>query len=144
MLRLVISCKNVKYMLCCSEPYCIALYDYVPQCAGDLAFKEGDRIKILRKVDSNWIEGEFFGSNGIFPSNFVRIEQDLPTSSSAMAGFQSSHSKDMRRVVYSYQASSNDELSVNVSGALLSSCFCDGWIGVFGIVLPFFVLYLSF
>ena len=100
-----------------SEPHCVALYDYVPQCAGDLAFKEGDVIKILRKVDSNWIEGEFFGSKGIFPSNFVRIEQDLPNANSGMSttGFQPKPTKDMRKVLYTYQASSYDEISVNVS-----------------------------
>ena len=32
----------------------------------------GDLIKILKKSDDQWWEGEFKGKRGVFPSNYVR------------------------------------------------------------------------
>ncbi|PWY91471.1 hypothetical protein BO94DRAFT_555302 [Aspergillus sclerotioniger CBS 115572] len=43
------------------------------QSAGDLAFREGDRIRVLKKTDStdDWWEGELRGVKGSFPANYV-------------------------------------------------------------------------
>ena len=53
--------------------YVTALYDFEGQSAGDLAFKEGDRILVLEKTDStdDWWEGELRGVKGSFPANYV-------------------------------------------------------------------------
>ncbi|GAB1208081.1 hypothetical protein APSETT445_006820 [Aspergillus pseudonomiae] len=50
-----------------------ALYDFGGQSAGDLAFREGDRIRVLKKTDStdDWWEGELRGVKGSFPANYV-------------------------------------------------------------------------
>ncbi|EEH33892.1 hypothetical protein PAAG_04941 [Paracoccidioides lutzii Pb01] len=49
-----------------------ALYDFPGQGAGDLAFREGDRIRVLKKTDStdDWWEGELKGMKGSFPANY--------------------------------------------------------------------------
>ncbi|OJD18198.1 hypothetical protein AJ78_01756 [Emergomyces pasteurianus Ep9510] len=49
-----------------------ALYDFPGQGAGDLAFREGDRIRVLKKTDStdDWWEGEIRGVRGSFPANY--------------------------------------------------------------------------
>ncbi|PYI08023.1 hypothetical protein BO78DRAFT_365407 [Aspergillus sclerotiicarbonarius CBS 121057] len=53
--------------------YVTALYDFGGQSAGDLAFREGDRIRVLKKTDStdDWWEGELRGVKGSFPANYV-------------------------------------------------------------------------
>ena len=53
--------------------YVTALYDFGGQSAGDLAFQEGDRIRVLEKTDStdDWWEGELRGVKGSFPANYV-------------------------------------------------------------------------
>jgi hypothetical protein len=49
-----------------------ALYDFAGQGAGDLAFKEGDRIRVVKKTDStdDWWQGELRGARGSFPANY--------------------------------------------------------------------------
>ncbi|KAF8460326.1 hypothetical protein BDZ91DRAFT_739567 [Kalaharituber pfeilii] len=56
--------------------YVTALYTFEGQAEGDLAFKEGDRIKVTKKTDSidDWWEGELDGRKGEFPANYT-IEQ---------------------------------------------------------------------
>ncbi|EGC44849.1 SH3 domain signaling protein [Histoplasma capsulatum var. duboisii H88] len=49
-----------------------ALYDFPGQGSGDLAFREGDRIRVLKRTDStdDWWEGELKGVKGSFPANY--------------------------------------------------------------------------
>jgi hypothetical protein len=51
-----------------------ALYDFGGQGAGDLAFREGDRIRVVKKTDStdDWWEGELRGVKGSFPANYCQ------------------------------------------------------------------------
>ncbi|EKV12394.1 Amphiphysin, isoform 2 [Penicillium digitatum] len=50
-----------------------ALYDFDGEGNGDLSFREGDRIRVVRKTDStdDWWEGELRGQKGPFPANYV-------------------------------------------------------------------------
>lgn len=52
-----------------------ALYDFAGQSDGDLAFREGDRIKVVKKTDStdDWWTGELHGVTGSFPANYVQV-----------------------------------------------------------------------
>lgn len=54
--------------------YVTALYDFEGQGAGDLVFKEGDRIRVLKKTEStdDWWEGELRGVKGSFPANYCQ------------------------------------------------------------------------
>lgn len=51
-----------------------ALYDFDGHQAGDLAFREGDRIRVVQKTNStdDWWEGELGGLRGQFPANYVQ------------------------------------------------------------------------
>ncbi|EMC99108.1 hypothetical protein BAUCODRAFT_65537 [Baudoinia panamericana UAMH 10762] len=55
--------------------YVTAVYDFEGQNEGDLAFREGDRIKVVKKTDSvdDWWEGELRGRVGSFPANYVEV-----------------------------------------------------------------------
>ncbi|KIW00624.1 uncharacterized protein PV09_07819 [Verruconis gallopava] len=54
--------------------YVTALYDYTAQNEGDLNFREGDRIKVVKKTASSndWWEGELRGVRGAFPANYCQ------------------------------------------------------------------------
>jgi regulator of replication initiation timing len=56
------------------EEYVVALYTFDGQGAGDLAFREGDRIKIVKKTDTaqDWWVGELGGKRGNFPANYCK------------------------------------------------------------------------
>ena len=51
-----------------------ALYDFAGQGQGDLAFKEGDRIRVVKKTNStdDWWEGDLRGVQGSFPANYCQ------------------------------------------------------------------------
>lgn len=54
--------------------YVTAMYDFDSHTAGDLSFREGDRIRVVKKTDSSqdWWEGEVNGMKGSFPANYCK------------------------------------------------------------------------
>ena len=52
--------------------YVTAKYDFIGQEDGDLSFKEGEKIRIVKKTGStdDWWEGELRGVRGSFPANY--------------------------------------------------------------------------
>ncbi|KAL2884705.1 Protein hob1 [Ceratocystis lukuohia] len=57
-----------------AEEYVIAQFDFAGQGAGDLPFRQGDRIKIIKKTntDQDWWEGEIGNARGSFPANYCK------------------------------------------------------------------------
>lgn len=55
--------------------YAVALYAFEGQSEGDLSFKEGDQIQVIKKTDStdDWWEGRLNGVKGSFPANYCKI-----------------------------------------------------------------------
>lgn len=51
-----------------------AMYDFGGQGEGDLVFREGDRIRVVKKTDStdDWWEGDLKGVQGSFPANYCQ------------------------------------------------------------------------
>jgi amphiphysin len=54
--------------------YVTAMYDFEGQGEGDLSFREGDKIRVIKKTQSSqdWWEGELRGHQGSFPANYVK------------------------------------------------------------------------
>lgn len=55
------------------DPKCRALYDFDAENAEELDFKEGNMIKLIAKLDENWLQGELNGKQGRFPVSYVEI-----------------------------------------------------------------------
>ncbi|KAF3068445.1 hypothetical protein GL218_08435 [Daldinia childiae] len=55
----------------------VALYNFDPDQPGDLGFKKGDVITVLKKTDSanDWWTGMIGSKHGIFPSNYVKMKE---------------------------------------------------------------------
>lgn len=56
-------------------PKAIALYSFDGEQSGDLPFRKGDVITIIKKSDSqdDWWTGSLNGKEGIFPANYVEL-----------------------------------------------------------------------
>jgi len=91
----------------------IALYDYIPAKADEIAFNAGDIIKITAH-DSAWWTGSTGGAHGLFPATYVQ-------------GFAGNWDSQVL-TLYSYDASKPDELSVAEDEVLtLLTPQEDGW-----------------
>jgi amphiphysin len=57
------------------EQWVTALYTFTGQESDDLAFQEGDRIRVVKRTDSieDWWDGELRGVRGRFPANYVEL-----------------------------------------------------------------------
>lgn len=56
-------------------PKAVALYTFKGEQSGDLPFRKGDVVTILKKSDSqdDWWTGRVNGQEGIFPANYVEL-----------------------------------------------------------------------
>ena len=57
-----------------NEEFVVAQYAFDGRGSGDLSFRQGDRIKIVKKTDTldDWWVGELGGVEGSFPANYCR------------------------------------------------------------------------
>lgn len=57
------------------DQFVTAIYEFAGQEAGDLSFREGDKIKVIKKTEStdDWWDGELAGIRGRFPANYVEL-----------------------------------------------------------------------
>lgn len=60
------------------SPSCRALYDFEAENDEELEFKEGQTIRLISRLDENWLEGELDNRKGRFPTSYVEITVPLP------------------------------------------------------------------
>uniref|UniRef100_W5N8T4 Sorbin and SH3 domain containing 2 n=1 Tax=Lepisosteus oculatus TaxID=7918 RepID=W5N8T4_LEPOC len=74
--------KRIILALCVLLTKCFRLQNFTFQRRGELTFKKGDTVYILRQIDQNWYEGELRGQVGIFPISYIEklppAEKHLP------------------------------------------------------------------
>ncbi|KAK6171084.1 hypothetical protein SNE40_019344 [Patella caerulea] len=56
------------------QQYVEAKFDFESQSQDELAFKKGDIIRVIEKVDENWWKGELSAQVGIFPITYVEVK----------------------------------------------------------------------
>ncbi|KAK4248692.1 hypothetical protein C7999DRAFT_13342 [Corynascus novoguineensis] len=56
------------------DDWVVAQYDFTGQGSGDLSFREGDRIRVVKRTetDQDWWVGELDGVKGNFPANYCK------------------------------------------------------------------------
>ncbi|KAK3899314.1 hypothetical protein C8A05DRAFT_37076 [Staphylotrichum tortipilum] len=56
------------------DEWVVALYAFTGEGGGDLSFREGDRIRVVKRTgtDQDWWVGELGGAQGNFPANYCK------------------------------------------------------------------------
>lgn len=62
-------------------PCARAKFDFEAKSDVELSFSAGMSIRLLRRIDDNWLEGELEGKVGIFPAAYIDIELSIPSKS---------------------------------------------------------------
>lgn len=60
---------------------CKVMFDYKPENEDELELQNGQSIDFIREVEEGWWEGAVNGKTGVFPSNFVELEEGEPSES---------------------------------------------------------------
>ena len=60
-------------------PCARAKFGFQANSAVELSFSAGVSVRLLRRIDENWLEGELAGKVGIFPASYVDIELGKPS-----------------------------------------------------------------
>ena len=108
------------------QPCARALYTFSGEKKDELSFSEGVKIRLLRRIDDNWLEGELNGNVGIFPQQFVKIEVGLPSKDgeSVLAG----SGKPYARGLCNFHGDSHDDLQFERGDLIeLVSWAGEGW-----------------
>lgn len=90
-------------------PCARALYNFAGQNDHELTFNTGVSIRLLRRIDDNWLEGQLGGKVGIFPANHVKIELGSPSLSYENALAKSG--KPFAIALYSFESEHPGDLS---------------------------------
>ncbi|KAM4747502.1 vinexin [Rhinophrynus dorsalis] len=51
----------------------VVKFDFLSQSPKELSLQRGSTVRILKKVDKNWLLGEQEGRTGLFPESYVRV-----------------------------------------------------------------------
>jgi len=94
-----------------SMPICVALFDYNTGVPGDLQFRVGERIQVSEKVDAEWLRGrtQTSAGYGIFPVNFVQLENQSPGKKSTVTTPTTMPSYGVT-ALYDYNSGNPDDL----------------------------------
>ena len=109
------------------QPCARALFAFSGEKKDELSFSEGVKIRLLKRIDSNWLEGELNGKIGIFPQSFVKIEVGLP--SKGVESVLADSGKPYARGICDFHGDSPDDLQFERGDLIeLLSWAGEGWI----------------
>jgi len=106
---------------------CVVEYEYTADLSDELTLRVGDVITKVERMEGGWWKGSLRGVTGMFPDNFVKVLPGNMSGSPARGG-EAGTMKKRARVLFSYAAAHDDELSLEVDEEIdLLSEVEDGW-----------------
>lgn len=103
-------------------PYGVANQTFLAQDNDEITIREGENIKLIREIDSFWIEGFVNGEQGKFPKSYIKVIVDLPDDLKAKHDSDqntSSESEPHAKARYMFVGSKSEELSFD-KGEIIS------------------------
>ena len=103
-------------------PYGVANQTFLAQDNDEITIREGENIKLIREIDSFWIEGFVNGKQGKFPKSYIKVIVELPDGLKAKHDIDqnvSSESEPHAKARYMFVGSKSEELSFD-KGEIIS------------------------
>lgn len=108
------------------QPCARALFTFTGEKKDELSFSEGVKIRLLKRIDDNWLEGELNGKIGIFPQSFVKIEVGLP--SKGEESVLADSGKPYARALCNFHGNAEDDIEFERGDLIeLLSWAGEGW-----------------
>jgi len=111
-----------------------AIYDYQAEEGTEISFAPGDIVVVTSIDDSGWWHGELKGKSGMFPRNYVEIHEGSEDefkknahAATAPAATPAATSTRRCKVLYEFEASSTDELTIRVDEIITIDSEAEGW-----------------
>lgn len=104
------------------------MFSYSPSHEDELELLVGDEIQFLGEVEEGWWRGKLSGKVGVFPSNFVILEENL--AADVAPELPPKPHKELARVIFPYASMQPDELELkegDVVVILSKDCEDKGW-----------------
>lgn len=102
--------------------YGVANQTFLAQDNDEITIREGDNVKLIREIDSFWIEGFVNGKQGKFPKSYIKVIVDLPDDLKTKHDSDqntSSESEPHAKGRYMFVGSKSEELSFD-KGEIIS------------------------
>ncbi|XP_033117116.1 dynamin-binding protein-like isoform X1 [Anneissia japonica] len=61
-----------------SQPSAISLFPFSAESKKELSFMDNEQIRLLYRIDNDWLVGNIDGNVGMFPASFVNVVVDVP------------------------------------------------------------------
>lgn len=103
------------------KPYAITLYPFNAQFSNELSFGVGEVVHLVKRIDSEWMEGSIENLKGIFPVSYVNIivdchearnDQTLSDLDATATEYNALLPGTVAKVDYTFKAQMDGDLSV--------------------------------
>ena len=115
--------QTVKPQAQASKQTAIAQFDFAASDDTELSFHAGDVITVTKIDDSGWWEGSLNGKEGMFPGNYVELNEGGKAAARAPAAPQ----QRKCRVQYEFVAQGPDELTIHVGEVITIDAENEAW-----------------
>lgn len=109
------------------------LHDYAGETPEDLSFCVGDKIKVVERINKDWLMGEFNGKAGLFPSSFVDCAPELLPEPSSNKELQQPKDTRIAKAVHDFNGEHPGELNFKIGEKIqvvreIDNDWCEGMI----------------
>ena len=91
----------------------IVIFHYDAEAFDEHTLRVGDVLTNVKKIEEGCCQGMLKGKSGMFPDNFVKIEDDKPAPPKTMAQKPKKAAKRLVKVLFAHDPQNSDEFETD-------------------------------